>query len=82
MMFASIMDPVHFGIVMTFNLYIGICTPPVGSVLFTGCSVGGTSIGKVIRPLLPFYVVMFVLLVVVTYARSISLALLRLILGY
>ena len=42
------MDPVHFGIVMTFNLYIGICTPPVGSALLIGCSVGGTSIGKVI----------------------------------
>lgn len=34
------MDPVHFGIMMTFNLCIGICTPPVGSALFIGCSVG------------------------------------------
>ena len=34
------MDPVHFGVVMTFNLCIGICTPPVGSALFVGCSVG------------------------------------------
>lgn len=76
------MDPVHFGIVMTFNLCIGICTPPVGSALFIGCSVGGTSIGKVIRPLLPFYVVMFVLLLVVTYVPAISLTLPRLLLGY
>lgn len=76
------MDPVHFGIVMTFNLCIGICTPPVGSALFIGCSVGGTSIGKVIRPLLPFYVVMFILLLVVTYIPAISLTLPRLLLGY
>ena len=35
------MDPVHFGIMMVLNLSIGLCTPPVGSVLFVGCSVGG-----------------------------------------
>ncbi|HFR8460998.1 TPA: TRAP transporter large permease subunit, partial [Shigella sonnei] len=33
------MDPIHFGIVMVLNMCIGICTPPVGSVLFVGCSV-------------------------------------------
>ncbi|MHA6345284.1 TRAP transporter large permease [Roseivivax sp. CAU 1761] len=76
------MDPVHFGIMMTFNLCIGICTPPVGSALFVGCSVGGTSIAKVIRPLLPLYAVLFVLLLVVTYVPEISLFLPRLLLGY
>ncbi|MFD1696258.1 TRAP transporter large permease [Roseibium aestuarii] len=76
------MDPVHFGIVMTFNLCIGICTPPVGSALFVGCSVGGTSIGAVIRPLLPFYAVLFVLLLLVTFVPEISLALPKLLLGY
>jgi len=76
------MDPVHFGIVMTFNLCIGICTPPVGSALFVGCSVGGTSIAKVIRPLLPLYAVLFTLLLVVTYVPEISLFLPRLLLGY
>jgi len=76
------MDPVHFGIVMTLNLCIGICTPPVGSALFVGCSVGGTSIAKVIRPLLPFYAVLFGLLMLVTYVPDISLFLPRVLLGY
>jgi tripartite ATP-independent transporter DctM subunit len=75
-------DPVHFGIVMTLNLCIGICTPPVGSALFVGCSVGGTSIAKVIRPLLPFYAVLFGLLLLVTYVPEISLFLPRVLLGY
>ncbi|MCG7626750.1 TRAP transporter large permease [Epibacterium sp. MM17-32] len=76
------MDPVHFGVVMTLNLCIGICTPPVGSALFVGCSVGGTSIAKVIRPLLPFYAVLFGLLMLVTYVPEISLFLPRVLLGY
>ncbi|SHM26575.1 TRAP transporter large permease [Roseibium suaedae] len=76
------MDPVHFGVMMTLNLCIGICTPPVGSALFIGCSVGNTSIGSVIRPLLPFYAVLFVLLMLVTFVPEISLALPQLLLGY
>lgn len=76
------MDPVHFGVMMTFNLCIGICTPPVGSALFVGCSVGNVPIGRVIRPLLPFYAVLFVLLMAVTYIPELSLALPQLLLGY
>ena len=76
------MDPVHFGVVMTLNLCIGICPPPVGSALFVGCSVGGTSIARVIRPLLPFYALLFGLLMLVTYVPEISLFLPRLLLGY
>ena len=45
------MDPIHFGIMMVLNLSIGLCTPPVGSVLFVGCSVANTSIEKVIKPI-------------------------------
>ncbi len=76
------LDPVHFGIMMTFNLCIGICTPPVGSALFIGCSVGGVSIDKVIKPLLPFYGVLFATLLLVAYVPEISLFLPRLLLGY
>lgn len=76
------MDPVHFGVVMTFNLCIGICTPPVGSALFVGCSVGGVKIGEVIKPMLPFYAVLVGLLLIVTYVPQISLFLPRLLLGY
>lgn len=76
------MDPVHFGVMMTFNLCIGICTPPVGSALFVGCSVGKTSIASVLRPLLPFYGVLFALLLAVTYIPALSLWLPRLLLNY
>ncbi|MBA5762845.1 TRAP transporter large permease subunit [Vibrio sp. 404] len=75
-------DPVHFGIMMTFNLAIGLCTPPVGSALFVGCSVANISIDKVIKPLLPFYAALFLALLAVTFIPQISLLLPQLILGY
>lgn len=73
--------PVHFGMVMVVNLVIGLCTPPVGSVLFIGVGVAGTSIQKVIRPLLPFFVAMLVALMIITYCPQVSLWLPRLF-GY
>jgi len=75
-------DPVHFGIMMTFNLAIGICTPPVGSALFIGCSVAKVSIDKVIKPLLPFYAALIIALMAVTFIPELSLYLPRLFLGY
>ena len=65
--------PVHFGIMLVFNLSIGICTPPVGSALFVGCSVADVPINKVIKPLLPMYLVLFGSLLVVTYWPGLSL---------
>lgn len=65
--------PVHFGIMMVLNLCIGLCTPPVGSVLFIGCSVAGISIGKVIRPLIPLFIAMVIILLIVTYVPAFSL---------
>ncbi|MEQ8704724.1 MAG: TRAP transporter large permease [Phaeodactylibacter sp.] len=67
------MDPVHFGIIMVLNLSIGLCTPPVGSVLFVGVGVAGTSIQKVIKPLLPLFIAMIVALLIVTYFPGLSL---------
>ncbi len=69
------MDPIQFGIMMVLNLSIGLCTPPVGSVLFVGCSVANTSIEKVIKPLLPLFIAMIIALMLITYIPSISLAL-------
>ncbi|AFU98817.1 TRAP transporter large permease [Simiduia agarivorans] len=66
------LSPLHFGIMMILNLSIGLCTPPVGSVLFVGCSVGKTSIASLIRPMLPLYLAMLVALVLVTLFPSIS----------
>jgi tripartite ATP-independent transporter DctM subunit len=61
------MHPIHFGLIMIVNLCIGLCTPPVGTVLFVGCGVGGTSITRLVRPMLPFYVAMIVTLLIITY---------------
>jgi len=66
-------DPVHFGIVMLLNLGIGLVTPPVGSVLFVGCAVGGAKPETVIRTIWPFYTALIVVLLLVAYVPAISL---------
>lgn len=66
------MSPLHFGIMMVLNLCIGLCTPPVGGVLFVGCSVAKTSIHHLIKPLLPMYAAMVVVLLLVAYIPAIS----------
>ncbi len=72
-------DPVHFGMIMLLNLGIGLCHPPVGSILFVGCAVGKVSIEAVVREIWPFYAVMFAVLMLVTYIPAISLWLPRLL---
>jgi|TARA_B110000263_G_scaffold250011_1_gene269854 tripartite ATP-independent transporter DctM subunit len=67
------MDPTHFGIIMVLNLCIGLCTPPVGSVLFVGVGIANTTITKVIKPLIPFFLVMILSLFLVTYIPMLSL---------
>lgn len=67
------MDPVHFGIVLVLNLCIGICTPPVGTLLFVGSGVAKVSVTKVIVPLIPYLFAMFVVLMLITYIPWISL---------
>jgi tripartite ATP-independent transporter DctM subunit len=65
--------PVHFGIIMLLNLGIGLLTPPVGSTLFVGCAVGKVSMEEVMRNIWPFYGVMFLVLMLVTYIPELSL---------
>lgn len=65
--------PIHFGIMMVFNLSIGLCTPPVGTVLFVGASVGKVKIEHVIKPLLPLYAVLLLTLVLISAFPSLSL---------
>ena len=72
-------DPVHFGILMVFNLCIGTITPPVGPVLFVGCKVANLKIENVIRPLLPFFAVAVVMLLIITFIPEISLTIPRLL---
>jgi tripartite ATP-independent transporter DctM subunit len=66
-------DPVHFGMIMMLNLGIGLCHPPVGAILFVGCAVGKVTIEQVMRTIWPFYGVMFVVLMLVTYVPALSL---------
>lgn len=73
------MDPVQFGIMMIFNLGVGSMTPPVGSVLFVGCAVSGTKIEEVAKPLVPFFISLFIALMLVTYVPELSLGLPRLL---
>lgn len=67
------LDPVHFGVIMVLNLCIGLCTPPVGSVLFVGVGVAKTTIEKVFKPLLPLFIAMIIALFLVTYIPQLSL---------
>ena len=66
------MSPLHFGIMMVLNLCIGLCTPPVGSILFVACAIAKTGISKIVRPMVPMYVAMFLALLVVSYVPEFS----------
>lgn len=69
------MHPVHFGIMITFNLCIGTITPPVGPILFTGCKVADIKIEEVFKTLLPYFGVTILCLFIVTFIPVISMAL-------
>ncbi|KAA9134118.1 TRAP transporter large permease subunit [Marinihelvus fidelis] len=71
------MSPLHFGIMMVLNLCIGLCTPPVGGILFVGCAIAKTSIGQIVRPMIPMFLAMFLALMMVAYVPAISEALPR-----
>lgn len=68
-------DPVHFGVIMIANLCIGLLTPPVGTCLFVGAGVGNSDIVRVSRAMLPFYAVMVLALLVITYFAPLSMLL-------
>jgi tripartite ATP-independent transporter DctM subunit len=67
------MDPVQFGAMLILNLAIGLCTPPVGAALFAGCSIGKIKIEDATKASLPFYAVMIIVLLLITFIPSISL---------
>jgi tripartite ATP-independent transporter DctM subunit len=71
------MSPLHFGIMIVLNLCIGLCTPPVGTILFASCAIAHTTISRIVRPMIPMYLAMFVALMLVTYIPEISEALPR-----
>lgn len=66
------LSPVEFGIVIVYNLCIGTITPPVGNILFVGVKVAKTTIERVFKPLLPYYLVIIAVLMVCTYFPAVS----------
>jgi len=66
------MTPLHFGIMLVLNLCIGLCTPPVGTILFVGCALARTTISQMVRPMIPMYTAMFVVLMLITYIPELS----------
>jgi tripartite ATP-independent transporter DctM subunit len=69
------MDPIQFGIILMMNLGLGLCTPPVGACLFVGCVIGKIKIEEAVRTIWPFFLALFVALMMVTYIPAISLTL-------
>jgi TRAP-type C4-dicarboxylate transport system permease large subunit len=70
---AAGIDPVHFGILMLLNLGIGLVTPPVGSVLFLGCAIGGVKPEQAIRTIWPFYLALVGAMLVIAFVPALSL---------
>jgi tripartite ATP-independent transporter DctM subunit len=66
-------DPVQFGVMMIMNLSIGTITPPVGSVLFVGCSVAKLKVEDVVKHMVPFFIAIVVALLAVTFIPQLSL---------
>ncbi|HEX7928751.1 MAG TPA: TRAP transporter large permease [bacterium] len=66
-------DPVHFGIIMLLNLAIGLVHPPVGATLFVGCAVGKVSMEDLMKDMWPFYIVLVIVLMLVTYIPALSM---------
>lgn len=72
-------DPYHFGVVLVLAYGIGLCTPPVGTSLFIGCSIAKQPLEKMVKGFLPFYLTMFAILLLLTFIPSLSLGLPRLL---
>lgn len=74
-------DRLHFGIIMTYNLLLGMVTPPVGIGLFIMSSVGKIPFEQMVKAILPFYIPLFIALVLITFIPSITLWLPNLLMG-
>ena len=74
-------DPLHFGLIFVLNLIVGMVTPPVGTVLYVTCSVAKVKFEELSRALVPFLIILFAMLLIITYVPAFSLTLPKL-LGY
>jgi TRAP-type C4-dicarboxylate transport system permease large subunit len=61
------LNPVYFGVVMVVNLCIGLITPPVGNILYVGCSISKLSIAELVKAIIPNIIVMIIVLLIITY---------------
>ena len=75
------MEPVQFGAMLILNLAIGLCTPPVGAALFAGCSIGRIKIEEATKACLPFYAMMVLVLLLVTFCKPLSMFVPTLMMG-
>jgi TRAP-type C4-dicarboxylate transport system permease large subunit len=74
-------DPLHFGLIFVLNLIVGTVTPPVGTVLYVTCSVAKVKFEALVKALIPFLIILFAMLLIITYVPALSLTLPKL-LGY
>ena len=72
----------HFGVVVVFNMMIGLSTPPFGMLLFITSGISGTPLKYVVKEILPMIIAMLIVLMVITYIPNTILFLPRLFLGY
>ncbi len=70
-------DPVHFGVIMSMNVMIGLLTPPYGLGLYLGSAISGVPLGRIVKASLPFLLASLMVLLLVTYIPAISLTLPR-----
>jgi TRAP-type C4-dicarboxylate transport system permease large subunit len=70
---AAGIDPIFFGVIMVLNLTIGLITPPVGTILYLGCRVGGVTFEKLVKGILPFLLTEIIVLLVFTLFPQIIL---------
>lgn len=75
------MDPITFGVVMMLNLGVGLLTPPVGSTLFVGCSIGNAPIEKIAKSLMPFYLILVAMVLLLTFVPQLTLWLPNILVG-
>ncbi|WP_114764858.1 TRAP transporter large permease [Vibrio rhodolitus] len=74
-------DPVHFGIIFIFNSAIGTITPPLGTVMFTTCSITKVNIEDFVKEVMPFWILLIVALLMITYIPMISIGLPNMVFG-
>ena len=67
------LDPIHFGTIIVANIGVGFLLPPIGLCLLVACSVGNVSVTKVVKPLMPYFIILVIALLLITFIPRISL---------